>query len=94
MAESVELPSRLGILPFRNKVLLPGAIIRIRCTSPSRFSLALSLSLSCYSKFKYVFDFLENSVFYVEILVLLGKFGGYDCGFRLVAEKIRERLDY
>ncbi|OIW10320.1 hypothetical protein TanjilG_28071 [Lupinus angustifolius] len=37
MAESVvELPSRLAILPFRNKVLLPGAIIRIRCTSPSR----------------------------------------------------------
>uniref|UniRef100_A0A7N0UW19 Lon protease homolog 2, peroxisomal n=1 Tax=Kalanchoe fedtschenkoi TaxID=63787 RepID=A0A7N0UW19_KALFE len=34
MAESVDLPSRLGILPFRNKVLLPGAIIRIRCTSP------------------------------------------------------------
>lgn len=34
MAESVDLPTRLGILPFRNKVLLPGAIIRIRCTSP------------------------------------------------------------
>ncbi|CAH9101352.1 unnamed protein product [Cuscuta epithymum] len=34
MAESVELPTRLAILPFRNKVLLPGAIIRIRCTSP------------------------------------------------------------
>ncbi|PKA46137.1 Lon protease like 2, peroxisomal [Apostasia shenzhenica] len=33
MAESVELPSRLAILPFRNKVLLPGAVIRIRCTS-------------------------------------------------------------
>ena len=43
MAESVELPGRLGILPFRNKVLLPGAIIRIRCTSPSRYSLSLSL---------------------------------------------------
>ncbi|KAG2680133.1 hypothetical protein I3843_11G085200 [Carya illinoinensis] len=39
MAESVELPSRLGILPFRNKVLLPGAIIRIRCTSPSSVKL-------------------------------------------------------
>lgn len=37
MAESIELPSRLAILPFRNKVLLPGAIIRIRCTSPSRY---------------------------------------------------------
>lgn len=37
MAESVELPSRLAILPFRNKVLLPGAIIRIRCTSPTRY---------------------------------------------------------
>ncbi|KAK1307360.1 hypothetical protein QJS10_CPA10g01058 [Acorus calamus] len=39
MAESVELPSRLGILPFRNKVLLPGAIIRIRCTSSSSVKL-------------------------------------------------------
>ncbi|KAJ6714887.1 ATP DEPENDENT LON PROTEASE FAMILY MEMBER [Salix viminalis] len=39
MAESVELPSRLAILPFRNKVLLPGAIIRIRCTSPSSVKL-------------------------------------------------------
>ncbi|KAL4602255.1 hypothetical protein ACB098_10G032600 [Castanea mollissima] len=39
MAESVELPGRLGILPFRNKVLLPGAIIRIRCTSPSSVKL-------------------------------------------------------
>ncbi|KAI8546746.1 hypothetical protein RHMOL_Rhmol07G0143300 [Rhododendron molle] len=39
MAESVELPHRLAILPFRNKVLLPGAIIRIRCTSPSSVKL-------------------------------------------------------
>ncbi|KAK1374913.1 Lon protease-like protein 2, peroxisomal [Heracleum sosnowskyi] len=39
MGESVELPGRLGILPFRNKVLLPGAIIRIRCTSPSSVKL-------------------------------------------------------
>ncbi|KAK9075686.1 hypothetical protein SSX86_004014 [Deinandra increscens subsp. villosa] len=39
MAEPVELPSRIGILPFRNKVLLPGAIIRIRCTSPSSVKL-------------------------------------------------------
>ncbi|KAI3441925.1 uncharacterized protein J3R85_001984 [Psidium guajava] len=39
MAESVGLPSRLAILPFRNKVLLPGAIIRIRCTSPSSVKL-------------------------------------------------------
>ncbi|CAJ2635136.1 unnamed protein product [Trifolium pratense] len=39
MAESVELPTRLAILPFRNKVLLPGAIIRIRCTSPSSVKL-------------------------------------------------------
>ncbi|CAN1333911.1 Lon protease homolog 2, peroxisomal [Linum perenne] len=39
MADSVELPSRLAILPFRNKVLLPGAIIRIRCTSPSSVKL-------------------------------------------------------
>uniref|UniRef100_A0A5B7ACM6 Lon protease homolog 2, peroxisomal n=1 Tax=Davidia involucrata TaxID=16924 RepID=A0A5B7ACM6_DAVIN len=39
MAESVELPSRLAILPFRNKVLLPGAIIRIRCTSLSSVKL-------------------------------------------------------
>ncbi|KAE8727739.1 Lon protease-like protein 2, peroxisomal [Hibiscus syriacus] len=33
MAESVELPGRLAILPFRNQVLLPGVFIRIRCTS-------------------------------------------------------------
>ncbi|XP_057520609.1 lon protease homolog 2, peroxisomal [Amaranthus tricolor] len=39
MAESVELPGRLGILAFRNKVLLPGAIIRIRCTSPTSVKL-------------------------------------------------------
>ncbi|KAJ4953022.1 hypothetical protein NE237_029854 [Protea cynaroides] len=39
MEESVELPSRLAILPFRNKVLLPGAIIRIRCTSSSSVKL-------------------------------------------------------
>ncbi|CAL9063403.1 unnamed protein product [Musa banksii] len=39
MAEPVELPSRLAILPFRNQVLLPGAIIRIRCTSPSSVKL-------------------------------------------------------
>ncbi|KAI5655831.1 hypothetical protein M9H77_33018 [Catharanthus roseus] len=39
MSESVELPNRLAILPFRNKVLLPGAIIRIRCTSPSSVKL-------------------------------------------------------
>lgn len=35
----MELPNRLAILPFRNKVLLPGAIIRIRCTSPSSVKL-------------------------------------------------------
>lgn len=35
----MDLPSRLAILPFRNKVLLPGAIIRIRCTSPSSVKL-------------------------------------------------------
>ncbi|MBA0740930.1 hypothetical protein Gogos_014113 [Gossypium gossypioides] len=39
MAESVELPGRLAILPFRNKVLLPGAFIRIRCTSKSSVKL-------------------------------------------------------
>nr|KJB39794.1 hypothetical protein B456_007G030900 [Gossypium raimondii] len=39
MAESVELPGRLAILPFRNKVLLPGAFIRIRCTSQSSVKL-------------------------------------------------------
>ncbi|KAG9142706.1 hypothetical protein Leryth_005467 [Lithospermum erythrorhizon] len=39
MSQSIELPSRLAILPFRNKVLLPGAIIRIRCTSPSSVKL-------------------------------------------------------
>ncbi|CAN6486860.1 unnamed protein product [Victoria cruziana] len=39
MVEPVELPSRLAILPFKNKVLLPGAIIRIRCTTPSSVKL-------------------------------------------------------
>ncbi|CAL9200419.1 unnamed protein product [Musa hybrid cultivar] len=39
MVELAELPSRLAILPFRNKVLLPGAVIRIRCTSPSSVKL-------------------------------------------------------
>ncbi|XP_074589966.1 lon protease homolog 2, peroxisomal-like isoform X2 [Curcuma longa] len=39
MAETVELPGRLAILPFWNKVLLPGAVIRIRCTSPSSVKL-------------------------------------------------------
>ncbi|RXH67550.1 hypothetical protein DVH24_027697 [Malus domestica] len=37
MTESVELPTSLNILPFRNKVLLLSAIIRIRCTSPNRY---------------------------------------------------------
>ncbi|KAM1114565.1 hypothetical protein ACFX13_048105 [Malus domestica] len=36
VAESVELHTTLNILPFRNKVLLPSVIIRIRCTSPNR----------------------------------------------------------
>ncbi|MCO5591607.1 hypothetical protein L7F22_045596 [Adiantum nelumboides] len=35
MREVVELPERLAILPFRNRVLLPGAIVQIRCTSPA-----------------------------------------------------------
>ncbi|KAK8703198.1 hypothetical protein V6N13_021524 [Hibiscus sabdariffa] len=39
MAESRELPGRLAILPFSNKVLLPGAFIRIRCTSLSSVKL-------------------------------------------------------
>ncbi|KAL9242729.1 hypothetical protein vseg_016702 [Gypsophila vaccaria] len=39
MGESMEIPNRLGILAFRNKVLLPGAIIRIRCTSPTSVKL-------------------------------------------------------
>ncbi|GLT91174.1 hypothetical protein SLE2022_090750 [Rubroshorea leprosula] len=39
MAESVELPTGLAILPFKNKVLLPGAFIRIRCTSQSSVKL-------------------------------------------------------
>ncbi|PPD75823.1 hypothetical protein GOBAR_DD27251 [Gossypium barbadense] len=45
MAESVELPGRLAILPFRNKVLLPGAFIRIRCTSHSSVKLVEFLGL-------------------------------------------------
>ncbi|KAM1373945.1 hypothetical protein ACFX2I_024571 [Malus domestica] len=36
MAELVELPISLSILRFRNKILLPSAIIRICCTSPNR----------------------------------------------------------
>nr|CAD1821354.1 unnamed protein product [Ananas comosus var. bracteatus] len=43
MAESMELPSRLAILPFRNKVLLPGAIVRIRCTSRAEFGCSVKL---------------------------------------------------
>ncbi|KAJ7560525.1 hypothetical protein O6H91_04G133700 [Diphasiastrum complanatum] len=35
MADTGELPARLAIMPFRNRVLLPGAIVRIRCTSPT-----------------------------------------------------------
>lgn len=31
----MELPEKLAILPFRNRVLLPGAIVQIRCTSPA-----------------------------------------------------------
>ncbi|CAI5496640.1 unnamed protein product [Closterium sp. Naga37s-1] len=31
----VELPDRLAILPFHNRVLLPGAIVRITCSDPS-----------------------------------------------------------
>ncbi|KAI7736442.1 hypothetical protein M8C21_018300, partial [Ambrosia artemisiifolia] len=37
--EPVECPTQIKILPFRNKVLLPGAIIRIQCTSPSSVKL-------------------------------------------------------
>jgi ATP-dependent Lon protease len=37
MREVVEIPERLAILPFTNRVLLPGAIVQIRCTSPARF---------------------------------------------------------
>lgn len=62
MAESIELPSRLGILPFRNKVLLPGAIIRIRCTSPTRFS--------SYPPFVFLFDFLFLFGFTVFALLI------------------------
>lgn len=47
MAENVELPGRLAILPFRNKVLLPGAIVRIRCTSSYR---SPPLSLCLYTR--------------------------------------------
>ncbi|XP_057872733.2 lon protease homolog 2, peroxisomal isoform X1 [Cryptomeria japonica] len=39
MTDSVELPAKLAILPFRNRVLLPGAIVRIRCTSPASVKL-------------------------------------------------------
>ncbi|EFJ18433.1 hypothetical protein SELMODRAFT_444435, partial [Selaginella moellendorffii] len=34
-----ELPPRLSIMLFRNRVLLPGAVVRIRCTSPTNVRL-------------------------------------------------------
>ncbi|EFJ24358.1 hypothetical protein SELMODRAFT_150045 [Selaginella moellendorffii] len=34
-----ELPPRLAIMLFRNRVLLPGAVVRIRCTSPTNVRL-------------------------------------------------------
>ncbi|CAA7411101.1 unnamed protein product [Spirodela intermedia] len=39
MGEGSGIPARLGILPFRNKVLLPGAIVRVECTSASSVKL-------------------------------------------------------
>lgn len=69
MAESVELPSRLAILPFRNKVLLPGAIIRIRCTSPSRYFFMLLENCVDFSNANFraqiVFSILYNGVCFV-----------------------------
>ncbi|GBG80658.1 hypothetical protein CBR_g31118 [Chara braunii] len=34
-SDTTDLPGQLAILPFRNRVLLPGGIVRIRCTSAS-----------------------------------------------------------
>ena len=71
MAESVELPGRLGILPFRNKVLLPGAIIRIRCTSPSRYSLSLSLSLIVQNSIHIFLEVQNFSLLKIQYLAVV-----------------------
>ena len=34
-----QLPPTLAILPFLNRVLLPGAVVRLRITLPGRFVL-------------------------------------------------------
>lgn len=39
--DEIQLPRRLGLLPFKNKVLLPGAVVRLRCTSPARWGTSL-----------------------------------------------------
>lgn len=75
MAESVELPGRLAILPFRNKVLLPGAIIRIRCTSPRRF-FCFAFHFACFwcfvcSQILILVFFLLNAVEAVELLLFV-----------------------
>ena len=76
MVESVELPSRLGILPFRNKVLLPGAIIRIRCTSSSRY---VSRNTSDYSSvFFFFFLFTGNLTLMQNHAVFLERQGNSD----------------
>lgn len=52
----MELPNRLAILPFRNQVLLPGAIVKISCNSSRRF-----FNFVCI----FVFEFwAENSLYY------------------------------
>jgi hypothetical protein len=37
VGDASRLPPVLAILPFRNKVLLPGAIVKIRVNAPARF---------------------------------------------------------
>jgi hypothetical protein len=39
MAEHFELPSTIAILPSRNKVLLPGGVVGVRCTSAASVQL-------------------------------------------------------
>lgn len=79
MAESVELPGRLAILPFRNKVLLPGAIIRIRCTSSSRY-FRFSCSICCWWAVYAVSGIWLGYWFMWMVVVLVWSWWNRNCG--------------
>ena len=51
VGDASRLPPVLAILPFRNKVLLPGAIVKIRVNAPARFVVALFFSFFSFSFF-------------------------------------------